>query len=118
QFTGFLEVPRDGLYTFYTTSDDGSQLFVGEPSLHLEVVGRAEFPEPPHIVIGQTLREGEDGQWAKVEGKVTFVNEQPDGVKLELSAGADRLRVEIADGSQLPAAALLNSRIRAVGFCQ
>lgn len=118
QFTGFLEVPRDGLYTFYTTSDDGSQLFVGEPSLHLEVVGRSEFPEPRHMVIGQTLREGEDGQWAEVEGKVTFVNEQPDGVKLELSAGADRMRVEIADGSQLPAAALLNSRIRAVGFCQ
>ncbi len=118
QFTGYLEVPRDGLYTFYTTSDDGSELFVGEPSLRLEVIGRAEFPKPRQIVIGQTLRDGEEGQWAEVEGKVTFVNEQPDGVKLELSAGADRMRVEIADGSQLPATPLLNNRIRAVGFCQ
>ncbi|MGO8836747.1 MAG: ATP-binding protein [Limisphaerales bacterium] len=118
QFTGFLEVPRDGLYTFYTKSDDGSQLFVGEPSLQLTVTGRAELPTPRQIVIGQTLRDGEDGQWAAVAGKVTFVNEQPDGVKLELSAGADRMRVEIADGSQLPATPLLNSRIRAVGFCQ
>ena len=118
QFTGYLEVPRDGLYTFYTISDDGSELFVGEPSLRLEVIGRAEFPKPRHIVIGQTLRDGEEGQWAEVEGKVTFVNEQPDGVKLELSGGSDRMRVEIADGSQLPATPLLNNRIRAAGYCQ
>ncbi len=69
-------------------------------------------------MIGQTLRDGEDGQWAVVEGKVTFVNEQPDGRKLELSAGADRIRVEIADISGLPAVPFLNSRIRATGFCQ
>ena len=118
QFTGFLEVPRDGPYTFYITSDDGSQLFAGEPSLRLEVIGRAGLPAPRQIVIGQTLREGENDQWAEVEGKVTFVNEQPDGVKLELSAGADRIRMEIADGSELPAVPLLNSRIRATGFCQ
>ena len=33
QFSGYLQVPRDGLYTFYLTSDDGSQLFIAEPSL-------------------------------------------------------------------------------------
>ena len=27
-FTGFIEVPSDGQYTFYTTSDDGSLLFI------------------------------------------------------------------------------------------
>ena len=27
-FTGFIDIPADGLYTFYSTSDDGSQLFV------------------------------------------------------------------------------------------
>jgi len=118
EFAGFLEAPRDGLYTFYTKSDDGSELFVGVPSLQLTVTGQAELPPPRQMVIGQTLRDGEGGQWATVEGKVTFVNEQPDGVKLELSAGADRMRVEIADGSQLPGVPLLNSRIRATGFCQ
>src|SRR3974390_2956149 len=30
-FSGFLETANDGLYTFYTTSDDGSRLFVGAP---------------------------------------------------------------------------------------
>jgi signal transduction histidine kinase/uncharacterized protein YdeI (BOF family) len=118
QFTGYLDVPRDGQYTFSTKSDDGSQLFVGEPTLQLTVIGRGELPAPQPMAIGQTLREGEDGFWAQVEGKVTFVNEQAEGIKLELSAGTDRMRVEIADNSGLPAAPLLNRRIRATGFCQ
>jgi len=29
-FTGFLEVPRDGLYTFALSSDDGSQMWIGD----------------------------------------------------------------------------------------
>jgi S1-C subfamily serine protease len=29
KFTGYIEVPRDGKYTFYTTSDDGSRLWIG-----------------------------------------------------------------------------------------
>lgn len=29
QFEGYLEVPEDAIYTFYTYSDDGSQLFIG-----------------------------------------------------------------------------------------
>lgn len=28
-FTGFVDVPTDGTYTFYTSSDDGSKLFIG-----------------------------------------------------------------------------------------
>jgi uncharacterized protein (DUF362 family) len=30
RFTGYVEVPDTGTYTFYTTSDDGSQLFIGD----------------------------------------------------------------------------------------
>ncbi len=29
-FTGYLRVPRDGLYTFWLTSDDGSDLIIGD----------------------------------------------------------------------------------------
>lgn len=29
KFTGYLSVPRTGVYTFYTTSDDGSALLIG-----------------------------------------------------------------------------------------
>jgi signal transduction histidine kinase len=117
-FTGFLDVPRDGLYIFHTTSDDGSRLFVGEPSLQLNVLGRATFPKPQSLVIGQTLHRGEEGQWVEVEGKVTFVNEEPDGLKLELSTETGRMRLEVANSSGLSPALLLNHRIRATGFCQ
>lgn len=117
-FTGFLEVPRNGLYTFYTTSDDGSRLFVGEPSLQLKVIGSASFPKPQPLAIGQMLNLGEPGRWVEVEGKVTFVSEESGGLKLELSAGAGRMRAEVANGSGLSPANLLNRRVRATGFCQ
>jgi hypothetical protein len=29
RFTGFIEIPTDGTYTFYTVSDDGSKLWIG-----------------------------------------------------------------------------------------
>lgn len=29
QFTGLMDVPIDGEYTFYTTSDEGSKLYIG-----------------------------------------------------------------------------------------
>ncbi|MBO2008745.1 PQQ-dependent sugar dehydrogenase [Hymenobacter negativus] len=29
RYTGYVSVPTDGIYTFYTSSDDGSQLFIG-----------------------------------------------------------------------------------------
>ena len=29
-FAGYFKAPQDGVYTFYTTSDDGSQLFIGD----------------------------------------------------------------------------------------
>lgn len=30
RFTGYVDAPLDGTYTFYTASDDGSQLFIGD----------------------------------------------------------------------------------------
>ena len=30
RFTGYIEVPDDNIYTFYTTSDDGSKLLIAD----------------------------------------------------------------------------------------
>ena len=117
RYTGYLQVPRDGLYTFYTTSDDGSRLFVGEPSLQLKMLGVANFPEPQPLLVGQALGPG-DSRWVEVEGKVTFASEGPDILKLELSTETGRMLVEVADKSGLSPALLLNHRIRATGFGQ
>ncbi|HEY5296671.1 MAG TPA: ATP-binding protein [Verrucomicrobiae bacterium] len=117
-FTGFLKVPRDGLYTFYTTSDDGSRLFIGEPSLQLKVIGQATFPQPQPLVIGQTLSQDMSNRWVTVEGSVTFVSEESHGLMVELSTEASHVRVEIANNSSFSPALLLNHRLRATGFCQ
>jgi signal transduction histidine kinase len=118
QFTGYLQIPRDGLYTFYLKSDDGSQLFIGEQSFRLEVIGQAKLPKPQKMIIGQALSEGGDYQRVEVEGKVTFVNERKDELDLELTSETGRLKLEVADGSGLSAAQLLNHRVRVVGICQ
>ena len=117
-FTGFLKVPEDGLYTFYTTSDDGSRLFVGEPTLRFEVIGQSSMPKPQPLLIGQALPRHENGQWGEIEGKATFVSEDPDGLKLELNTGTGRAYVSVANKGGLLSAEILNHRIRATGFCQ
>jgi signal transduction histidine kinase len=118
RFDGFLKVPRDGLYTFYTTSDDGSQLFVDGPSLRLEKTGRAEFPRPHRIAPGQILGGNEECQWVETEGTVTFASEQANKLEFELSSGTGRMRVEVASDFGLSPATLFNHRIRATGVCQ
>ena len=117
-FTGFIAMPRNGLYTFHLKSDDGSRLFVGKPSTELQVIGAATFPKPHRVTVGQVLSAEDDGQWVEVEGRVTLVRKSPQGLRLELMAGAGHMLVEIGDVSGLSAATLLNARIRAVGFCQ
>ncbi|HWC58129.1 MAG TPA: ATP-binding protein [Verrucomicrobiae bacterium] len=116
-YTGFLQVLRDGLYTFYTTSDDGSRLFVGEPTMQLTTIGPATFPRPTPLLIGQPLAEN-DNRWAQVEGKVTFASEEPDILKLEVTSETGRMVVEVAEKSGLSPARLLNRRIRITGFAK
>jgi signal transduction histidine kinase len=118
EFTGLLAVPRAGFYTFYTTSDDGSELFVGGPSVRLEMIGRCEFPEPRRLELGQTLAADEDYQWRQVEGTVTFVSKQDSGLELDLSSDTGHIRLNIADRTGLPAAQMIGQRLRATGVCQ
>ncbi len=118
EFTGFLQVPRDGLYTFYLTSDDGSKLFIGGQSLQIEVVGKAELPAPTPMRIGQTLSAGRNYQRVEVEGKITFVGHDRNGWHMELTSDTGTLELEMADASEIPADDLLDQRVRVVGICQ
>ncbi|MCE5280265.1 MAG: chitobiase/beta-hexosaminidase C-terminal domain-containing protein [Planctomycetaceae bacterium] len=53
-FTGYIRVPTDGVYTFYTTSDDGSCLFIGNAR-----VADNDRRHPPQMASGQiALRAG------------------------------------------------------------
>jgi signal transduction histidine kinase len=118
EFNGYLQVPRDGLYTFYLTSDDGSRMFVGEQPLRLEVIGTVELPTPRPVVIGQVLNEYQAYERVRVEGNITFVSEGKNGWDLELSSETGRLQLHVADASGLSATDLLNSQVEVVGLCQ
>src|SRR5664280_1961583 len=119
QFEGFLEVPREGMCRFFLRSDDGSSLFIGEPTLRVRVVGRTNLPAPRQVALGESIPDDIDGgQWAQVEGRVAMVRKQDGGLRMELRSGSGSLVAEVADDAGLSAAGLLNSHIRATGFCQ
>ncbi len=58
RFTGYVEVPRDGVYTFSTSSDDGSRLLIGSflvvdnDGVHgtTEVSGSIELKKGKHAI--------------------------------------------------------------------
>ena len=118
QFSGFFEVPRDGIYKFYLNSDDGSRLSVGEPNVQVEIIGQDQLPAPRPMFVGQLLDEAEDSSWSQIEGKVTKVWPAEEGLRMELSVGLARMEVEVTDKAERPEFGLMNSLVRVTGFCQ
>jgi signal transduction histidine kinase len=118
EFNGFLDVPRAGVYTFDTTSDDGSELFVGGPSMLVTVIGHCVRPEPQPLELGRTVTGDEDFQWVQVEGTIDFVNKQDHGLKLDLSSGSGRISLDIPDRRGLSPELVIGRRLRAIGVCQ
>ncbi|MFA0961080.1 PQQ-dependent sugar dehydrogenase [Roseivirga sp. BDSF3-8] len=115
QYTGYVEVPADGEYTFYTASDDGSVLYIGDSlvvdngGLHAlqERSGRIGLQAGKHAVRieyfektgGQTLTVSYDGPgqpkgeipasaWYRVSADTTgpAPGPDPDPVNLLLEA--------------------------------
>ena len=118
QFSGFFEVPRDGIYKFHLSSDDGGRLSVGEPDVQVEIIGQSQLPAPRHMFIGQLLDEAEDGSWSQIEGKVTKTWPVEEGLRMELSVGLARMEAEVSDKAERPEFVLMNSLVRMTGFCQ
>jgi signal transduction histidine kinase len=117
QFSGYVEVPREGVYTFSLISDDGSLLFMDEKPPWMEVTGTNALPDPLPVTARQILREDQEGRWAQLDGTVTFASEQSGALELELSSDTGLMRVEVADSSGGSPQTLVNSRIRATGIC-
>ncbi|OQA29398.1 MAG: PA14 domain protein [Betaproteobacteria bacterium ADurb.Bin341] len=77
RFTGYIDIPREGLYTFYTASDDGSVLFVGDTLVvdndglhsHSENLGEINLARGRHAITvlyfqgpgGKSLEVGYEG---------------------------------------------------------
>ncbi len=116
EFSGYLRVPADGLYTFHLESDDGSLLFLDDSQLRVIPRGKGLMPLPRRLMTGQPLSEDEV-RWSEIEGEVTLIQKGEKIQRLELVSGKDHLAMEVADGHSVFSEVLLGSRLRATGIC-
>ncbi len=115
-YDGWLEVAQAGVYTFATASAGGSCLFVGLPQV--KVVGSTALPAPRRVGLGQVLPTGPEGFWAEVDGRVDFLSRrEPGGLTMALSSSTGKLRVELADGTEVSSELSPGSRVRVTGVC-
>ena len=117
EFSGYIEVPRTGIYTFSTKSDDGSLFYVDEKPPWVEVTGTNALPAPVPIIMRQSLGADQDDRWCQAEGTVTFASEEDGMLDLELTSDAGQMRVSVADSTGTSPRNLLKHRVRATGIC-
>ena len=115
RFTGFLEVPAPGTYTFRVTSDDGSLFWLGSPEVSVARLGTGEAPAPRAGSLGQPIDRLAERRWLSLAGRVSFVSVRGAGLKLELRSGTDKVSVKVADASGVDAGTLPNRYVRAAG---
>ncbi len=87
RFSGFLEVPTDGLYTFYCTSDDGSRLYIGNRLVVDNDAGHPAWEAGAHVRLKAGLHPFTLTYFNGVRNKALKVSvEGPDLVKQEIPA--------------------------------
>ncbi len=115
QFNGFIDAPSDGRYRFSTSSDDGSMLFIGPPTMKVTRLDSAGVPPAAGAIIGESMITNTWQRWLSVEGRVNFVSPLGNGLELKLRSQGDSMLVRIADATGLDATRLMNSRVRITG---
>jgi signal transduction histidine kinase len=118
RFSGFVEIPRDGFFTFWLRSDDGSRLFIDHSSLRLNFEDSVQLPIPKRLFTGQPLPETQDCIWSVIDGRVTFITERPGFLDLELNSGTGVIDVRVANASGEYSPLLIGSNIRVTGVLQ
>ena len=117
EFDGYIEVPRTGIYTFSTKSDDGSLLYVDEKPPWVDVTGTNAPPAPTPVIMHQSLGADQDDRWSQAEGTVTFAGEENGMLDLDLTSDAGQMHVCVADSTGAAPQYLLKRRVRATGIC-
>lgn len=96
RFNGYILVPTDGMYTFYTTSDDGSKLYIGSEQivsndgLHgmVEKYGTAGLKAGLHeITVTMFEKGGGEGLQVRFEGPGMVKQLIPAGILYRETAG-------------------------------
>ena len=118
-FSGFVEVDTNGPFTFYLTSDDGSQLFLNNTAPpRLTVTGTGAVPQPEEVMVKQPVPSDRGPLWAEVEGQITFIGSQQNNqAELELTSDDARMRVVVHNAGGELRGQLLGARVRLRGVC-
>ena len=116
EFSGALQVPRPGNYTFHLKSENGSKLYLGAPEPALRVFGEGLVPTPSQFFIGGVLQTN-TSSWAVLEGHVRFAVSRDGRLELELrSPSNNRLQLDVLDDTGLSPELLMNSKLRVTGI--
>ena len=116
RYSGYLDVPRAGLYRFALSSDDGSMLFLGDPNVLVISLGHTNVPTAtPSKLLGTDFGDGDKRFWTVAEGRVSFVANVGAGVRFDLNIDQRVISVSVADATGLDISNLLNARVRISG---
>ena len=115
KFAGHIEVPRDGDYTFYLHSDDGSRLFVGKSSLGIRITGHDELPSARTLPSEERQMAESEYRWSEIEGIVTSFQHLPGALELDLMTEEGPVRLKLAEDSDCSFVLRPQNRIRTVG---
>jgi signal transduction histidine kinase len=117
-FSGYLEIPSPGVYTFHLESDDGADLFVGEPAATCEVVALKRKSVPAVRSLAEALAESASPQWLELEGQVVFAGHNESALELQINARGERWRATVIKSSDSVFPELLHRQIHAAGICR
>src|SRR5262249_8757214 len=106
RFSGYLELPRAGKYSFYLRSDDGDRLELGKLDMRC-VVTAAGDPEPAPK-LDPTKDDDRSSRWVRWEGEAIFVGLADGSLELTLVEAGNRVPVTVIDGSGLSATNLMH----------
>ena len=114
-FSGFFDAPREGEYTFYTSSDDGSFLYIGPTHPSVQITGTGLIPLPFRSPPGAPMPRRANFQWAQVEGEVIFTGEGTRGWEMALRGRSGPVRVVFGPAVDLLPHYLSHGRVRIEG---
>jgi signal transduction histidine kinase len=116
EFSGYIHVPLDGEYTFYVASDDGSRLFIGEPSLRIQSLGHVKLPTSKTVLSDDRSVETREYEWTVVEGEVTSFHRFQEKLEIDLKVKAGSVTLKVAENSDSSYTLLPGNRIRVKGL--
>ena len=119
-FSGYIEIPRDGIYTFYLNSDDVSQLEVGDPAVHCTAIASEGLVMPAIETFDQAFASRNTHQWVEVEGDVLFAGKSQQSMEIDLVKYGDQnlLPITVVEGGSLFYTNLVHRYIRVDGVCE